>query len=130
MSLLKRKSITALPDHEQFGFVVLSCYVRDVRLRSLKCKFGEFLARLVEFFNKAAKASNGPLSLTESVVAFFKNTGGVCSRKRFLPQKASRLRPLRGSKRPAAQGSRSKVAVPCLVDLSLPLPVQGCAEQH
>lgn len=52
---------------------------------------------------------NKKMSLTEAVVTFFKETGGVSNRKAFLPPKKAKLRSLHSKGQPKVRGSRFAV---------------------
>ena len=65
------------------------------------------VSRLVHYFLKQAKSpTDGTLSLTQTVVGFFKDSGGVGNRRAFLPPKTAAIRKVR------AAGPRSKVQGP------------------
>lgn len=97
--LLQKTAISQLPPWEQFGFIAVACYVRDVRQRAPVVLCGPYIqlcARLVRFFLTRAGKTSAPLNLAETVVQFFKATKGVGNRKSFLPQKVANVRLLHG----------------------------------
>lgn len=70
--------------------------------------------RLGKYFLKLAKNANGDMGLAESCISFFKTTGGVGTRRAFLPPKTAALRNVQKGGRSKSKGPQSKKLAPCL----------------